>query len=156
MEKIIYGNLALLLLVKKFPALVSLLSQVLWVQSILLCRHRYLSDVFPKSFYNKNLVRIYHSLDAYHVTCKSHPSSFYHFKHRDPLEWHQLPTNYHENLPSCSKDISGGHIDTHTDKQTGDMISLLLFLGNRLKTFRVHIKKPLMLFSPVLLFLHRS
>jgi hypothetical protein len=34
------------------------------------------------------------------------------------LEWHHLPTKFHENLPSSSKVISGGHTDTthtHTD-----------------------------------------
>jgi hypothetical protein len=34
--------------------------------------------------------------------------------HRGPLEWHYLPTKYHENLTNGSKDISG----THTHRQT--------------------------------------
>jgi hypothetical protein len=29
--------------------------------------------------------------------------------HRGPLEWHYLPTKFHENLPSGSKVISGGY-----------------------------------------------
>jgi hypothetical protein len=55
--------------------------------------------------------------------------------HRGPLEWHYLPTKYHENLPSGSKVISGTY--TQTDGQTGDLISLLSFLESRLinKTF---------------------
>jgi len=31
--------------------------------------------------------------------------------HRGPLEWHYLRTKFHENLPSGSKVISGGHTD---------------------------------------------
>jgi hypothetical protein len=38
-------------------------------------------------------------------------------------------TKFHENLPSGSEVISGGH----TDRQTGDMINLLSFLESRLK-----------------------
>jgi hypothetical protein len=45
------------------------------------------------------------------------------------LEWHYLCTKFHENLPSGSEVISGGH----TDRQTGDLISLLSFLESRLK-----------------------
>jgi hypothetical protein len=56
--------------------------------------------------------------------------------HWGPLEWHYLPTKYHENLPSGSKVISRGHTDTHiytqTDRQTGDLIRLLSFLQSRL------------------------
>jgi hypothetical protein len=33
------------------------------------------------------------------------------------------PYQFHENLPSCSKVITGGH----TDRQTGNLISLLSF-----------------------------
>jgi hypothetical protein len=47
---------------------------------------------------------------------------------RDPLEWHYLPTKYHENLRSGLKVISWGH----TDRQTGDLISLLSLLETRL------------------------
>jgi hypothetical protein len=43
--------------------------------------------------------------------------------HRGPLEYHYLRTKYHEDLPSGSKVISGGQ----TDRQTGDVISLLSF-----------------------------
>jgi hypothetical protein len=42
---------------------------------------------------------------------------------------HYLHTKFHENLPSSSKVISVGH----TDRQTGDLISLLPFLESRLK-----------------------
>jgi hypothetical protein len=45
------------------------------------------------------------------------------------LECHQLPTKFHENLSIVLKVISGGH----TYRQTGDFISLLSFLGSRLK-----------------------
>jgi hypothetical protein len=49
--------------------------------------------------------------------------------HRGPLEGLHLPTRHHENLPAGSKlTTSGGH----TDRQTGDLISLLLFLENML------------------------
>jgi hypothetical protein len=41
-----------------------------------------------------------------------------------PLERHCLRTKFHENLPSDSKVIGRGH----TDRQTGDLISLLYFL----------------------------
>jgi hypothetical protein len=41
--------------------------------------------------------------------------------HQGPLEWHYLLTKFNENLPSGSKVISGGH----TDRQDGDLISLL-------------------------------
>jgi hypothetical protein len=57
--------------------------------------------------------------------------------HRGSLEWHCLPTKYHENLPSGSKVSSG----THTHTQTGHLISLLSFLESRLKTQHVSIKK---------------
>jgi hypothetical protein len=48
--------------------------------------------------------------------------------HRGLLEWHYVHTKFHENLPSSSKVISGGH----TDRQTGDLLSLLSFLRSRL------------------------
>jgi hypothetical protein len=35
--------------------------------------------------------------------------------HRGPLEWHYLHNKFHENLPSGSKVISGGHTDRQTD-----------------------------------------
>jgi hypothetical protein len=38
--------------------------------------------------------------------------------HRGPLEWNHLPTKYREDYHAV---ISGGH----TDRQTGDFISLL-------------------------------
>jgi hypothetical protein len=50
-------------------------------------------------------------------------------KERDPLEWHYLPTKYHDNLPRGSKIIS----ETRTHTHTGDLISLLSFLDSRLK-----------------------
>jgi hypothetical protein len=49
--------------------------------------------------------------------------------HLGPLEWHYLCTKFHENLPSGSTVISGGH----TGRQTCDLISLLSFLESRLK-----------------------
>jgi hypothetical protein len=48
--------------------------------------------------------------------------------HRGPLEWHYLRAKFHQNLPSGSKVISGGHID----RQTGGLISLLSILESRL------------------------
>jgi hypothetical protein len=44
--------------------------------------------------------------------------------HQGPLEWHHLPMKFHEYLPVRSKVISGAH----TDRQDGDLISLLIFL----------------------------
>jgi hypothetical protein len=55
---------------------------------------------------------------------------------RGPLEWHYLPTKYHENLPSGSKVISG----RHTDRQIGDLISLLSFLESRQKMSLIFIE----------------
>jgi hypothetical protein len=34
---------------------------------------------------------------------------------RGPLEWHHLPTKYHEDLPSGSKIINGGQTEKQTD-----------------------------------------
>jgi hypothetical protein len=47
-----------------------------------------------------------------------------------PLQWHKPPHKYLEDLPRGSKFIwgGGGQTDTQTDKQTGDLISLLSFL----------------------------
>jgi hypothetical protein len=45
--------------------------------------------------------------------------------HWGPLEWHYLPTIFHENLPSGSKLLVGY-------RQTGDLISLVSFLESRL------------------------
>jgi hypothetical protein len=47
--------------------------------------------------------------------------------HRGPLEWHYILTKFHENIPSCSKVLSGGH------RQTGDLIKLLSFSESKLK-----------------------
>jgi hypothetical protein len=48
------------------------------------------------------------------------------------------PYQIHENLHSSSKVISGGHMERErerkTDRQTGDLISLLSFLENRIKS----------------------
>jgi hypothetical protein len=56
---------------------------------------------------------------------------------RGRLQWHHLPTKSHENPPVGSKVISGGHTGarahTRTDRQAGDLISLLSFLESRLK-----------------------
>jgi hypothetical protein len=35
--------------------------------------------------------------------------------HRGSLEWHYLRTKFHENLPSTTKIISGGHTDWQID-----------------------------------------
>jgi hypothetical protein len=51
---------------------------------------------------------------------------------RGPLEWHYLHTKFHENLQSGSEVVSGGHTDRQTDRQTGDLISVLSFLEIRL------------------------
>jgi hypothetical protein len=51
--------------------------------------------------------------------------------YRGSFEWHYLRTKFHEILPSSSKGISGGY----TDRQTGDLISLLSFFESRLKTY---------------------
>jgi hypothetical protein len=54
--------------------------------------------------------------------------------HGGPVEWHYLHTKFHENLPSGLKVISGGtDRHRHTNRQTGDLISLLSFLESRLK-----------------------
>jgi hypothetical protein len=51
--------------------------------------------------------------------------------HLGPLKWQYIRTKFHENLPIGSKVISGG--DTHTDRETGNFISLHSFLESRLK-----------------------
>jgi hypothetical protein len=42
--------------------------------------------------------------------------------HRGPLEWYQLCTKFHENLPISSKVISGG---SQAVRQTADLIRLI-------------------------------
>jgi hypothetical protein len=42
---------------------------------------------------------------------------------RRHLQWHDLSAASHENLPTGSKVISGGH--SRTDRQHGDLISLI-------------------------------
>jgi hypothetical protein len=44
--------------------------------------------------------------------------------HRGPLEWHNVLTKLHENIPSGSKVIDEGHID---HRQTDELISLHSF-----------------------------
>jgi hypothetical protein len=53
---------------------------------------------------------------------------------RDHLQWHHLPTKFHENSPIGSKVISGTHTHIHTraHRQAGDLVSLLSFLESRL------------------------
>jgi hypothetical protein len=43
--------------------------------------------------------------------------------HRGQLQWHHMPTKFHENSPIGSKVISGGH----TEGQADNLISLLSF-----------------------------
>jgi hypothetical protein len=51
-------------------------------------------------------------------------------RHRGHFQWHELPTEFHKNLPISSKVIMGGH----TDRHAGDVISLtFLFKESRLK-----------------------
>jgi hypothetical protein len=56
--------------------------------------------------------------------------------HRGALEQHNLPTKYYEKLPVGSKVTSERRArkHTHTDRLTGDLISLRSFLEIRLKT----------------------
>jgi hypothetical protein len=52
-------------------------------------------------------------------------------RRRGHLQWHELTTEFHKNLPIGSKVIRG---DTQTDRQAGDLISLtFLFEDSRLK-----------------------
>jgi hypothetical protein len=55
--------------------------------------------------------------------------------HRGPLEWNYVCTKFHEYLPRGSKIITGGH----TDRQTGDLISLLSFLEITIKSTMIHL-----------------
>jgi hypothetical protein len=48
-----------------------------------------------------------------------------------PLQWHYLRAKFHENILSDSEDIGGGHTDRQTDRQTGDLISLLSCFGKK-------------------------
>jgi hypothetical protein len=48
-------------------------------------------------------------------------------RRRGRLQWHDLPTEFHKNLPIGSKGIRGGH----TDRQTGDLISLTFHFKER-------------------------
>jgi len=52
---------------------------------------------------------------------------------RGHLEWHHLTAKIHENPPVDPNVINGTHTHTHTDRQGGDLISLLSFLESRLK-----------------------
>jgi hypothetical protein len=53
-------------------------------------------------------------------------------RHRGHLQWHDLRTEFHKNLPTGSKVVRG---HTQTDRQTGDLISLtFLFKECKLKT----------------------
>jgi hypothetical protein len=46
-----------------------------------------------------------------------------------------LPTTFYESLsPGASKVTGGGHTDRQKDRQTGDLISLLLFLKTSVKS----------------------
>jgi hypothetical protein len=58
---------------------------------------------------------------------------------RGPLAWHYLRTKFHENVTSGSEVINGGHADRQTDRQTGDVISLLSILESGLKMTPDHI-----------------
>jgi hypothetical protein len=57
-------------------------------------------------------------------------------RHQGHLQWHDLPTELHKNQSIGSKVIRGDK-DRHTDRQTGDLISLtFLFKKSRLKSGR--------------------
>jgi hypothetical protein len=61
----------------------------------------------------------------------------YKVRRRGHLQWHDLPTEFHKNLPIGLKVIGGDthrQTDRQTDRQTGDLISLtFLFKESRLK-----------------------
>jgi hypothetical protein len=57
--------------------------------------------------------------------------------HRGPLEWHYLPTNFMKIYQAVQKLLMG---DAQTERQTGDLISLLSFLGSRLKMNELNMK----------------
>jgi hypothetical protein len=51
---------------------------------------------------------------------------------RGPLEWHHIPTKFHEIYQATRKLLEGELTDRHS-LQTRDLISLLSFLESRLK-----------------------
>jgi hypothetical protein len=68
--------------------------------------------------------------------------------HEGPLQWHHLLAKFHPSLSAGSKIISRDtdrqthththtHTHTYTDRQTGDLISLLSFSESRLKCANV-------------------
>jgi hypothetical protein len=66
-------------------------------------------------------------------------------RRRGHLQWHDLLTEFHKNLPIGSKVIRGGHtqIDRRTDRQAGDLISLtFLFKESRLKKVKLSRYTP--------------
>jgi hypothetical protein len=56
--------------------------------------------------------------------------------HQGRLQWHDLPTEFHKNLPIGSKVIRG---DTQTDRQTGDLISLTFLFKERRQKYGVTV-----------------